>query len=184
MSSNEPDFEQIVSAYYESLYRFALSLTHSESDARDLTQETFRRLLQKWGQLRDRAKVKTWLFTTLYREHLDTVQRAGRFTSAEGLAAGQELPELAAPPDNSLDGELAREALMGLAEPFRSALVLFYLDDHSYKEIAQILGVPIGTVMSRISRARELLRQRLEGRADKATGCSATMSGAPTEAVS
>ena len=71
MNLDPPTFEAIVLAHYQSLYRFALNLSRREADAWDLTQETFRRLATKSHQLRESTKVKTWLFTTLYREFLD-----------------------------------------------------------------------------------------------------------------
>src|SRR5216683_5020849 len=73
------DFEQIVSEHYEPLYRFALSLTHAEADACDLTQQTFYVWATKGHQLRDRSKVKTWLFTTLHRAFLESRRRQTRF---------------------------------------------------------------------------------------------------------
>src|SRR5213595_3774927 len=73
------DFEQIVSQHYEPLYRFALSLTRTEADARDLTQQTFYIWATKSHQLRDRSKVKSWLFTTLHRAFLQTCRKQQRF---------------------------------------------------------------------------------------------------------
>src|SRR5258707_9316615 len=77
MISNE--FEDIVSQHYEPLYRFALSLARSESDAGDLTQHTFYVWAAKGHQLRDRSKVKTWLFTTLHRAFLESRRRQSRY---------------------------------------------------------------------------------------------------------
>ena len=170
MHVDESTFEQVVSAYYESLYRFALSLTHREADACDLTQETFQRFAEKGHQVRDPSRIKTWLFTTLYREFVDAVQSESRFTPFDPGAADQQQPAPVPAPGKRIDEMAAREALLRLEEPYRSALTLFYLEDHSYKEIADILGVPIGTVMSRISRGRELLRQRFEGKPAPAIG--------------
>ncbi len=160
MHLDKSTLEQVVSAFYEPLYRFALSLTHREAEACDLTQETFRRLVEKGHQVRDHSKIKTWLFTTLYREFVDTSHAEARFEPFEPAVLEQPSPPPAL--DERIDGMTARQSLMELAEPFRSPLVLFYLEDHSYKEIAAILQVPIGTVMSRISRGRELLRQQIE----------------------
>lgn len=163
---NDDAFEFVVNTHYQGLYRFALSLARHESTACDLTQETFRRFAAKGHQLRDQSKVKTWLFTTLYRLFLRDVQEERRLeplelTDDENTAAS--LPECEA----SVDGETARNALLELDEPFRAPLSLFYLEEHSYQEIAHILNVPMGTVMSRIARGRELLRRRLRGRTPK-----------------
>ena len=154
-------FERVVERHYEPLYRFALSLTHREEEARDLVQETFCRLATKGHQLKDASKVKTWLFTTLYRERLGTQRHATRFPEVELEAADAELPAAPAPPPEQLDAQTALEALGTLEEIYRAPLTLFYLEDHSYKEIAEILGVPIGTVMSRLARGKALLRLRI-----------------------
>ncbi|MBN2506616.1 MAG: RNA polymerase sigma factor [Verrucomicrobia bacterium] len=169
MAIDESTLEQAVKAHYASLFRFAWSLARSEADALDLTQETYRRLAQKRHQIRDPAKLKSWLFTTLYRQFIDARQQQSR---VETRGSSDDLPSVAAtaPPTASLDGAAAREALLDLEEPFRSPLVLFYLEEHSYKEIAGILQVPIGTVMSRISRGRNLLRARLGETPDPACG--------------
>jgi RNA polymerase sigma-70 factor (ECF subfamily) len=106
--------------------------------------------------------VKTWLFTTLYREFLDHRQQEARWvTEADGSAVRREERSTTVDMAVSMDAAAAREALLQLEEPFRTTLTLFYLQEHTYQEIADILGVPIGTVMSRISRGRNLLRERL-----------------------
>jgi len=161
MHVDESTFEQVVSAHYKSLYRFALSLTHREADACDLTQETFRRFAEKGHQVRDQSKIKAWLFTTLYREFVDVAQYQSRFDELDARTADQQPAPVSAPGER-IDRTAVRDVLMQLEEPYRTPLVLFYLEDHSYKEIAEILNVPIGTVMSRISRGRELLRRKLE----------------------
>ncbi len=161
---DETIFEQIVNAHYESLYRFALSLTHQEADARDATHETFHRLVTKGHQLKDLSKVKTWLFTTLYREVLGARRRAARFPQVEVTAVEHELPTADPPEPQRMDGATALAALRQLEELYRAPLALFYLENHSYREIAQILGIPIGTVMSRLARGKALLRRLLSDR--------------------
>lgn len=159
---DESAFEQIVDAYYQPLYRFALTLTHQEADAWDLTQETFHRLATKSHQLRDPSKAKTWLFTTLYREFVDSWHRQARFSCVEVGDVQHELLANAPPVGDSMDELAARDALLRLNEIYRAPLVLFYLNNQSYREIAEILSVPMGTVMSRISRGRQMLRQLME----------------------
>ena len=78
MTVDDSTFEQIVNAYYQPLYRFAFTLTHSEAQAWDLTQETFRKFATKGHQLAAQAKAKSWLFTTLYREFIDGHRRDSR----------------------------------------------------------------------------------------------------------
>lgn len=155
------DFEQVVGAYYEPLYRFALSLSRSEADAGDLTQQTFYIWAAKGGQLRDSAKVKTWLFTTLHREFLGSVRRQGRFVHHELGSVEGELPVVEPDAVRRLESAELMSVLMQVEEPYLAPLVLFYLGGHSYQEIAKILDVPPGTVMSRLARGKDRLRARL-----------------------
>jgi len=153
-------FENIVKAHYEPLYRFALSLARSEADAGDLVQQTFYRWATKGEQLRDKSKVKSWLFTTLHREFLGQRRHDDKFPKVEiSTDDGQELAAESSSPEKQLDGASVMAALRRLDETYRAPLALFYLEEHSYRDIAEILEIPIGTVMSRISRGKELLRK-------------------------
>ena len=152
-------FEQIVSQHYELLYRFALSLTHNEADAGDLTQQTFYVWATKGHQLRDRSKVKTWLFTTLHREFLNSRRRSLRFPHVELSTADEELPSISLGIVNALDSARLLEVIGQVGDPYRAALSLFYLEENSYQEIADILEIPLGTVRSRISRGLAQLQQ-------------------------
>ena len=162
MILDEVTFEEIVNANYESLYRFALSLTQREEEARDRTQEAFAQLARKASQVHDKAKVKSWLFTTLYRAFLDSRRWQTRHPHVEVEAVDYELPVSQPEGADRIDAGAARQALMQVDEVYRAPLVLFYLEEHSYLEIAEILGIPAGTVMSRISRGRAMLRQLME----------------------
>src|SRR5438552_8209570 len=155
------DFEQIVSQYYEPLYRFALSLTRTEADARDLTQQTFYIWASKGHQLRDRSKVKTWLFTTLHREFLNIRKKVVRFPHVELIDGHEDLPTISPETVSTLDAARVLEFLGKLQEPYRAALSLFYLEDYSYKEIADILEVPLGTIRTRISHGVSHLQQSI-----------------------
>jgi len=157
------EFRQLVDAYYAPLHRFALSLAKNSSDACDLTQQTFFIWARKGGQLRDTSKAKSWLFTTLYREFLRGRRRADQLTALEDLPPGESDP--AAPEVDvvtGMDASLTVEALQEVDEVYRTPLTLFYLQELSYKEIADALEVPIGTVMSRLSRGKAQLRAALE----------------------
>ena len=159
---------QLVETDYASLYRFALSLTRSSADASDLTQQTFFIWATKGESLREQAKAKSWLFTTLYREFLRGRRRDSRVTAIEDLSpAEQDPPDVEPDLINKLDAQLVMDALHEVDPVFREPLSLFYLQDLSYIEIAEILSVPIGTVMSRLSRGKAQLRARL---AEKAKG--------------
>lgn len=155
-------FEKIVDLYYEGLYRFAFSLSRNEAEASDLTQQTFLIWAKKGKQLRDKFKVKTWLFTTLYREYLGLKRKNSRVNLMETEAMEKELSPVESNPLQSMDAAIVMEKVAQLDEVYRNPLVLFYIDQHSYKEIAEILGIPIGTVMSRLSRAKIQLRDFLQ----------------------
>lgn len=143
------------------LYRFGLSLSRKESDAFDLTQQTFYAWASKGHQLRDASKVKTWLFTTLYRDFLARKRHDDRFVEAEADSQFAEPLHVAPSVVNALDAGIVQEALHALEERYRAPVTLFYMKQHSYREIAEILSIPIGTVMSRISRGKAVLRERL-----------------------
>jgi len=150
--ADEVDFEGLVNLYYASLYRFALSLTRKESDACDLTQQTFYVWARKGHQLKDAAKVKSWLFTTLHREFLETQRRQTRFPHYELEEVAHELPNLNPDHVTRLDAGAVLSLLAKVDSIFQAPVALFYLEDYAYKEIAEILGIPMGTVKSRIAR--------------------------------
>jgi RNA polymerase sigma-70 factor (ECF subfamily) len=178
MNVDELDYEQLVALHHESLYRFAFSLAGNPDDAAELTQETYVRLLSKSWQLRDRTKIKSWLFTTLYRIFLGWKKHENRFPHVEVMAAEHELPPLLPDTADELDSETAMDTALDLEEHFRAPLVLYYLQCLTYREIADVLNVPIGTVMSRLSRGKDLLRQRLRIRkAQKAQPTNITSPG-------
>jgi RNA polymerase sigma factor (sigma-70 family) len=155
-------FTQLVDAHYTSLYRFALSLARNSADAGDLVQQTFFIWATKGHGLRESAKAKSWLFTTLYREFLRGRRREARATSLEDLPPGEA--DIAAEDVDRvarLDAATVMAALQTVDEVFRAPLTLFYLEDLSYQEIAGTLDVPIGTVMSRLSRGKAQLRAAL-----------------------
>jgi len=155
------DFESLVSRYYSSLYQFAFSLTRTDTDASDLTQQTFYVWATKGHQLRDVSKVKTWLFTTLHREFLEKQRRQSRFPHFELNQIDGELPNISPEMVNQLDSRTVLQALARVDASYQPTLALFYLEDHSYKEIAEILEIPLGTVKSRLSRGIAQLQQIL-----------------------
>lgn len=164
---HEEVFPQLVETYYAPLYRFALSLTRSSADASDLTQQTFFIWATKGDNLREITKAKSWLFTTLYREFLRGRRRDARVTALADLPPDAQEPGADVGPDtiNKMDAQLVMEALQEVEPVFREPLSLFYLQDLSYLEIAAVLSVPIGTVMSRLSRGKAHLRARLAAKA-------------------
>lgn len=158
-------FTRLVDSHYAPLYRFALSLARNEADACDLTQQTFYVWATKGHALRDVAKAKTWLFTTLYREFLRSRRRDQRVSSLEDLPPGEaDVADIEVDRVRQMDGGIVREALGEVDEIFRAPLVLFYLEELSYLEIAETLDVPTGTVMSRLARGKSQLRAALAAR--------------------
>ena len=155
------EFENLVRLYYRDLYRFGLSLTGSEADAADLTQETFYIWANKGHQLQKAASVKSWLFTTLHREFLKGCRRRNRFSNESIDERMEDLPNVPAECAEQADSRTLLRILGEIAEDFRAPLVLYYMEDLSYKEIADILSLPLGTVQSRIARAKGQLLRRL-----------------------
>jgi RNA polymerase sigma-70 factor (ECF subfamily) len=178
---SNPAFTQLVDAHYTALYRFALSLARNSADAGDLVQQTFFIWATKGHGLRENDKAKSWLFTTLYREFLRGRRRDQRASSIEDLPVGQQ--EIAAEEVDRvarLDAATVMTALQSVDEVFRAPLTLFYLEDLSYQEIAAALEVPIGTVMSRLSRGKMQLRAVLA--AEEAAGRAKVVPFAATKA--
>lgn len=154
-------FSAVVEAHYKPLYRFAFSLAKSQHEACDLTQETFAIYARKVGSIKDVTKTKSWLFTTLYREFLRTRRRDKNTTPTEHEILEAQAPSVDPGLTNRIDSQTALDALNELEESFRIPLTLFYLEHLSYKEISETLDIPIGTVMSRLSRAKAQLKQIL-----------------------
>ena len=155
------DFENLVASHYQPLYQFAFSLTRDEAESCDLTQQTFCIWAAKGHQLRDLTKVKTWLFTTLHREFLGSRRRQTRFPHIELEEATPELPVISPDAISRLDAEQVVATLAKVEEIYQAPVALFYLQDYSYKEIAEILDVPLGTVKSRLTRGLGKLHQLL-----------------------
>jgi RNA polymerase sigma-70 factor (ECF subfamily) len=152
--------EELVDEHYLALYRYAYRLTGSDSDAEDLTQETFCKAHHKRDQLREPARAKAWLFSILRNAYLHRLraQRQQRFVSLEALGdLAEPLPEPLPP----IDPVQLQDALQELSEVYRTPLILYYFEDFSYRDIAEQMELPLGTVMSRLARAKAYLRSRL-----------------------
>lgn len=172
---DEIDYEEIVALYHEDLYRFAFSLARNADDAAELTQEAYCRLLSKGDSLRDPRKVKSWLFTIIYRIFLTERRHDERFQHVTLNLAEHELPTITAGTIDKIDAATVWNALLEIEEHHRTPLMLFYLLDLSYREIADMLKVPVGTVMSRLSRGKIALRERVLSDKEK----NATVSAFP-----
>ncbi len=168
-------FETQALSYIDALYRTGLRMTRSEADAEDLVQETYIRAFRFRDQFTPGTNLKAWLFRILtntfintYRRkatqpeftELDDVDEFSLYKRMSGLRTSSASPD---PEQEFLDGIVdseVKDALAALPEKFRST-VLLDVEGFSYKEIAEMLSIPIGTVMSRLHRGRKFLQKRL-----------------------
>jgi RNA polymerase sigma-70 factor, ECF subfamily len=161
------EFERTALVHMRDCYAFALSLVRNVPDAEDLVQDTFLRAQRAFDSFEPGTNAKAWLFTILRRLHIDRHRRARNrpsFLPEEELEGIAPVPEGAPVPDEALRGLTGadvRRALESVPEAFRMAVRLRDVDGFDYKEIGRVLGVPPGTVMSRIHRGREWLKKAL-----------------------
>jgi RNA polymerase sigma-70 factor, ECF subfamily len=162
MAAERPRVEivQLVAEHHQAVYRYGFRLSGSAADAEDLTQQTFLVAQQKLHQLLDPDKARNWLFAMLRNNFLKARQRSRRLGPPEARLPLDSIP--ADPPgDEAIDREKLQQAINGLSPEFRAVLLMFYFEDLSYREIAEELEIPIGTVMSRLARAKQWLRGQL-----------------------
>jgi RNA polymerase sigma-70 factor, ECF subfamily len=164
-------FAQEALPWLDDVYRFALSLTRDEPDADDVVQETYLRAYRSWHTFIPGTECRRWLFTICRNVFLRSRERQRPTVDLEdgeqdAVAAGSVY---AAAREKGYDDLYARldlapalrEAVDELAEPFRSAVILVDVEDMTYETAAQVMGVPIGTVRSRLFRGRRLLQEKL-----------------------
>ena len=151
----------IVDRFYGPLYQFAVRLTRSESDAADLVQQTFFMLIQHLHRIRDYSRIKCWLFTTLRRNFLMEARHRAKRREVEFLPDVHCWQTEGPSHWSTLDAPTVRKALLQVDESYRTTLELFYVRNYSYKEIGKALEIPIGTVMSRLSRGKAQLKSIL-----------------------
>ena len=156
----------MVAEHYVELYRYAYRLTGSAADAEDLVQQAFLQAQRKLSQVREPGKARGWLFAVLRSCHGKACRRKRPVPAADvGLEVDQTAGNM--PAADRLETEDLQQALDQLSEEHKTILLLFYFEEQSYKEIAAQLEIPLGTVMSRLSRAKSLLRTALtDGEAD------------------
>jgi len=162
-------FDEVIDANYENLYRYAVSLCRSRDTAWDLTQESFLIWARKGSSIRSRGAPKSWLYTTLYREFLKLVRHSKRHEAIESEDMLEDAEPASLKEIEALDSAVVMQLLSELKIEYRSVVSLHYLESCSYKEIAKILDIPIGTVMSRLSRGKDLLRKRFKAADTKRT---------------
>ncbi|MDR5710277.1 MAG: sigma-70 family RNA polymerase sigma factor [Armatimonadota bacterium] len=168
-------FEEMVGQHLDALYAAALRLTRNRQDAEDLLQETLLKAWRSYHTFEEGTNARAWLFRILMNAHIDRYRKATRepeLSDVEDVeefylyTKVQESDQLrrVGDPERLLERIMeheVREALENLPEHFRSVVILADLQGFSYKEIADILGIPVGTVMSRLFRGRRLLQKKL-----------------------
>ncbi|MDN6865678.1 MULTISPECIES: sigma-70 family RNA polymerase sigma factor [Pseudomonas] len=143
------------------LRRFAVSLTRNTSSADDLVQATLERAITRWGDKRPEGDLRAWLFSILYRQFLDAQRRTRRYARMLDFFTGRE--DVQPSVERTVMAQSTLQAFDQLNTEQRALLLWVSVEGLSYKEVAEILGVPLGTVMSRLSRARQALRQLSDG---------------------
>jgi RNA polymerase sigma-70 factor (ECF subfamily) len=153
-------FEELALPLFEQLYNFARWLAQDASEAEDLVQETYSKALRAFSGFQLGTNFRAWMFRILRNTFLTS--RTGLKSTAVSDDEIETIASTAPNPETVLlaraDREMVRQALRELPVPFREILLLCEVEEMSYEEIAQVLAVPIGTVMSRLYRARKALR--------------------------
>lgn len=160
LPTEQLDVRELVHQHHRMLYAYAYRMSGSAADAEDLVQQAFLALQEKGHQIRDRQSVRSWLFTVIRNNFLKDCRR-----KAPQLAENVELDLSQVPQIENdevwFDSERLQMAIDELPAQYRIVLVMFYFEDSPYKEIAEKLDMPVGTVMSRLSRAKARLRASL-----------------------
>jgi RNA polymerase sigma-70 factor, ECF subfamily len=163
--------EQAIADYGKAAYNYALRLTHHESDARDLTQEAFIRVYRAWRSFQPGTSFLSWIYRIITNLHRDELRRRkGRYQEEipednAPQAFGGARPMATQPIDDLVERQLSErmsKALARLSLEQRQVLVLADVEEYSYQEIADMVGCSIGTVRSRLHRARQQLRRNVE----------------------
>jgi RNA polymerase sigma-70 factor (ECF subfamily) len=185
-------FSALALTALDDVYRFARSLTRDEVDAEDVVQETYLRAFRSWHTFQTGTDVRRWLFTIARNVFLRSREKGQREITldddgAEIVDAAQAIegwvvkglnPVL----DRADLGPAIRRALEGIPAAYRDAVVLVDLEDQAYEDAAVVLGIPIGTVRSRLFRGRKLLQEKLAVYAQDAGFANANAAGSPGSA--
>jgi RNA polymerase sigma-70 factor (ECF subfamily) len=166
-------YEALVQRYARHVYNIAYRMTGNEADARDLSQEAFLRVYRALRRVEPDAPLESWLYRIVSNLHIDLLRKRprGRVESLDApleTPRGElvrEMPDPASSPEAIIEREqldvMIQRALGTLSEDLRMVVVLSDVEGYSYEEIAMFLRVPLGTVKSRLHRARQILQQRL-----------------------
>jgi RNA polymerase sigma factor (sigma-70 family) len=170
-------FEELAMPLFDSLHNFARWLVHNQNDAEDLVQETYLKALRSFGSFQPGTNFRAWIFRILKNTFLSSCSKLDRRMTV-GIDSEEEFPALpvdSATPDSLLIERSGNEAVQCAIEQlpviFREVILLCDVEDASYRETAEILSIPIGTVMSRLARARKAVRESL--RKEETLSCAA-----------
>jgi RNA polymerase sigma-70 factor, ECF subfamily len=165
-------FESLALEHFDALYNTAVRLTRNPSEAQDLVQETFLKAFRFYHRFEPGTNIKAWLFTILRNTYINVYRKAARQQQVDFDQVAPFYADTADPlvwEDRSTVEDMLRHlvqddvkrALTALPDDYRMVVLLADLEDFAYKEIAEIVGCPVGTVMSRLFRGRRLLRKSL-----------------------
>jgi RNA polymerase sigma factor (sigma-70 family) len=162
-------FEELAMPLFDSLYNFARWLVHNQNDAEDLVQETYLKALRSFGSFQPGTNFRAWIFRILKNTFLSSRSKLD-LRMTVGMDWEEEFPALPASSDTPESlliersgNDAVRCAIEQLPVIFREVILLCDVEDASYREIAEILSIPIGTVMSRLARARKAVRETVRG---------------------
>jgi len=160
-------FEELAMPQFDSLYNFAHWLVHNSSDAEDLVQETYLKALRNFASFQSGTNFRAWMFRILKNTFLSSCSTLER-RMTDAMVSEEDGPELAVDMEtpetilmNHSDSQRLQRAIDDLPLHYREALLLCEVEEMSYQEIAEILSIPIGTVMLRLARARKSVRESL-----------------------
>jgi RNA polymerase sigma-70 factor (ECF subfamily) len=168
-------FDELVRRYERQIYNFAHKMTGNREDAFDVAQDALVRVFHHIDTFRSQSSFSTWLYRIVLNSYLDSRKRARireksisldqYLSEEEGFGAKQVADQAPAPDETVIEGErnrLLQEAIFSLPDYQRAMIILYHVQHVAYEEIAEILSLPIGTVKSRLNRARAALRKKLE----------------------
>ena len=160
-------FEELAMPLFDSLYNFARWLEHNKSNAEDLVQETYLKALRSFASFQPGTNFRAWMFRILKNTFLSSCSILERSMddAMESEEDGHQLAVATETPEkilmNRVDSQLVQRAIDDLPVRYRETLLLCEVEEMSYQEIAHVLSIPIGTVMSRLSRARKAVRESI-----------------------
>ena len=160
-------FEELAMPLFDSLYNFARWLAHDSNDAEDLVQETYLKALRSFASFQSGTNFRAWIFRILRNTFLSSRSKLERRMTV-ALNSEEDGPELAVDTEtpetilmNRSNSKLVQRAIDDLPVQYRETLLLCEVEEMPYQEIAEVLSIPIGTVMSRLARARKALREKV-----------------------